>query len=528
MMGIKERQFAPLGPRTLEDLVPANHFYRRLDRALDLSFVRAWVAPCYAAAGRPSIDPVVFFRLQLVLFFEGLRSERQLMRTLADRLAARWYVGYDWDEPLPDHSSLSKIRQRYGLETFRRFFDAIVERCRKAGLIWGAELYIDATKVDADASLDSVVPRFAVAARAHVDDLFATDAGAEGPAPAVAADAAIATPELVGIGPADVGAAPALAASNERRHDWIAQAGQQERERVDPRYQRTADLVVSTTDPDATYLRQKHGLRLGYQTHYVVDGGQARIILAALVAPAEVMEDRPALDLLWHARFRWQLWPRQATGDKAYGTVEIIRGLEEQGLRAYLPLPNFGGRTPALDKLAFTYDPAQDRYLCPQGTPLPFDRLLKAQRVIVYRADATTCNACPLKDRCTESQQGRTVSRSYDEDYVERVRAYHQTEACQKARRKRQVWVEPLFAEAKDWHGLRRFRLRRLWRVNTEALLIAAGQNLKRLLSWQGWGRRPWPGGAPGLVLPTSTPNGPRVLLVYILIPPAVHTLEAA
>jgi hypothetical protein len=68
-----------------------------------------------------------------------------------------------------------------------------------------------------------------------------------------------------------------------------------------------------------------------------------------------------------------------------------------------------------------------------------------------------------------------------------------------KAIRKRSLWVEPLFAEAKDWHGLRRFRLRRLWRVNSEALLTAPGQHLKRLLSWRGWGRRPWPSGAPGL-----------------------------
>lgn len=79
----------PLEHLTLEDLVPPDHFYRVLDRTLDLSFVRALVAPCYAAGGRPSIDPVVFFRLQLVLFFEGIRSERLLMRTLADRLAAR-------------------------------------------------------------------------------------------------------------------------------------------------------------------------------------------------------------------------------------------------------------------------------------------------------------------------------------------------------------------------------------------------------------------------------------------------------
>lgn len=521
MMGLKERPFAPLGPRSLEDLVPADHFYRRLDHALDLSFVRDLVAPYDAVAGRRSIDPVVFFRLQLVLFCEGLRSERQLMRTRADRLAARWYVGYDWDEPLPDHSSLTKIRQRYGLQTFRRFFDAIVERCRAAGLLWGAELYIDATKVDADAALDSVVPRFAIAVRAHVADLFATDAGAQGPQPPDADDAALTPP--VGIGPRGEEAV-ALTTAHAARHDWIAAAGRQDRARIDPSYVRTADLLVSTTDPDATYMRQKNGLRLGYQTHYVVDGGKARIILAALVAPAEVMEDRPALDLLWHARFRWQLWPRQATGDKAYGTLEIIRGLEDQGIRAYIPLPEFGGRTAYFDKLAFTYEAAQDRYLCPQGTPLPFARLIKAQRVVIYRADASTCNACPSKERCTASTQGRTVSRSYDEDYFERVRAYHATEPYKKARRKRQVWVEPLFAEAKDWHGLRRFRLRRLWRVNSEALVTATGQNVKRLLSRHGWGRRPFPSGAPGLRIAASLPPsssearplrpGPRVPLL--------------
>jgi hypothetical protein len=87
------------------------------------------------------------------------------------------------------------------------------------------------------------------------------------------------------------------------------------------------------------------------------------------------------------------------------------------------------------------------------------------------------------------------------------VRAYHATEPYAKAMRKRKVWVEPLFAEAKDWHGLRRFRLRGLEKVNGEALLIAAGQNLKRLLSWRGWDRRPFPGGSAGAVFLTLPPS---------------------
>lgn len=125
--------------------------------------------------------------------------------------------------------------------------------------------------------------------------------------------------------------------------------------------------------------------------------------------------------------------------------------------------------------------------------------------MVIYRADDDMCNACLVTESCIGSTRGRTVSRSYDEDYLERVRAYHETEAYKKARRKRQVWVEPLFAETKDWHGLRRFRLRR---VNVQTLLTATGQNLKRLLSQHGWGRWPFPGGARGVVsgLPPALP----------------------
>ena len=142
MMGAKERVFAPLPPGSLEDLIPADHFYRRLERTLDLAFVRDLVRGTYAEAGRPSIDPVVFFKLQLILFFEGVRSERQLLRIVADRLSLRWYLGYDLTESLPDHSSLTRIRERYGLAVFRRFFEAVVDQCDAAGLVWGQEVFV--------------------------------------------------------------------------------------------------------------------------------------------------------------------------------------------------------------------------------------------------------------------------------------------------------------------------------------------------------------------------------------------------
>src|SRR5438128_7987436 len=120
MMGSKERHFAPLMHVSLEELVPHDHFYRHLEQALDLSFVREFVQETYAGKGRPSIDPIVFFKLQLVMFFEDIRSERLLMRHAADRLSARWYLEYDLNEALPDHSRVTRIPEPYGVYVFPR------------------------------------------------------------------------------------------------------------------------------------------------------------------------------------------------------------------------------------------------------------------------------------------------------------------------------------------------------------------------------------------------------------------------
>jgi transposase len=179
MMGTKEWAFRPLPPATLEDLVPQDHFYRHLERTLDLGFVRDLVRDAYAEAGRPSIDPIVFFKLQLVLFFEGLRSERQLIETASLNRAHRWYLGYALDEALPDHSSLTRIRQRLGIDIFQRLFEKIVDLCQEAGLVWGRALYFDATKVEANAGIPSLIPRFYYDATTHVDDLFENDASDE-------------------------------------------------------------------------------------------------------------------------------------------------------------------------------------------------------------------------------------------------------------------------------------------------------------------------------------------------------------
>ncbi len=482
---------------SLEALAPPNHFYRHLEAKLDLGFVREWARERYADRGRPSIDPVVFFKLQLVMFFEGIRSERKLVETASLNLAHRWYLGYALDEPLPDHSSLTRIRRRLGVEFFARFFERVVDLCQEAGLVWGKELFFDATKVEANAAVGSLVPRFYAEAKAHVVDLFPYDAAAANRPGDAAADSGPARSDgLLRFPEAAVGAGRPSAETEEPRWDLLRER------RLDPSrpssgsYQRTSDWRVSATDPDATPMRIGGQTSLGYHDHYVVDGGRARIILAALVTPADVMENAPMRDLLWRVRFRRKLRPRRVTGDTTYGTVENVVAIEDEGIRAYVPLPDFDHRTAGFGKHEFAFDAEVDVYRCPGWQGAPPAQAPARPPVRIYQAPATACNACPLKARCTTSRRGRRVVRHVDEAYLDRVRAYHVTEAYQKAMRKRQVWVEPLFAEAKAWHGLRYLRLRGLENANIQGVLVAAGQNLKRLLAATGWGRRHAPCGS--------------------------------
>jgi len=486
MMGTKVRTFAPLPhDLSLEDLVPQDNFYRRLEATLDLSFVRELVGPLYAKGGRPSVDPVVFFKLQLVMFFEDLRSERQLMGVVSDRLSLRWYLGYDLFEPLPDHSSLTRIRERYGLLVFRRFFERIVQECVAAGLVWGEELFFDATKVEANASMESRIPRFA--AQAHLGSLF----GDEGAAETEAKDETS--------GPSDeseLDALPAagddgLRAENAKKDDWISKDGKPDRTIVRGGYRRRSDYELSSTDPDASLMQYKRGAtRMGYHAHYVVDGGKARVILNVLVTPADVTENQPMLDLLFRTAFRWRARVRRVTGDAKYGTKENVAAVEKASICAYVSMADFEKKSPYYGASRFVYEPEGDLYRCPQGESLRLYTHSYTERLSRYRANPESCNACPLKPECTPGDSGRVLMRSFEEELLERVRAYRGTAPYEKALRKRKVWVEPMFGEAKEWHGMRRFRLRTLWRVNAEAMVTAAGQNIKRLLRFSGRGPR--------------------------------------
>lgn len=359
MMGTKIRDFAPLPDLSLEELVPKDNFYRRLEERLDLSFVRELVEELYAPSGRPSVDPVVFFKLELILFFEDLRSERQLMGVVADRLSLRWYLGYDLHETLPDHSTLTRIRERYGLETFRSFFDRVVQICIEAGLVWGEELFVDSTTVKANAAKEALVPKLTVLD--HLDELFEEVKEVEEDTD----NAAGHTSEPAGVVETADAALPgaddeSLAEANAAREDFISSAGRYGTKSRTPNPNKISDHVVNKTDPDACLAGHVKGTaRMGYKVHYVVDGGKTRIILTALVTKADIKDNQPMLDLIWHTTFRWKLRPHHVTGDSVYGTIPNVKALEQVGIRAYMPIIDYTWeREPSLAKTASLTTPS--------------------------------------------------------------------------------------------------------------------------------------------------------------------------
>lgn len=370
---------------------------------------------------------------------------------------------------MPDASCFTRIRQRLGVAVFRRVFERVVDLCQDAGLVWGKEVFADATRVPGNASIDALVPRLSDVVDGHLVALFGDDVVPDGAA------------EATGTG--------------SERWDLLEVC------RLDPSrppsgpYRRLSDRKVSRTDPDAAAMAMRNGRTvLGYQDHYLVDGGQARVILHCLVTPGDVAENQVLLDQLRRTLFRRKLRPARLIADAKYATGENTRALEAQGIRAYMPLPEWDTSSPYYHTSAFAYDAERDGYRCPRGEVLKRKWTDEAGERAIYRARAGSCNACPVKHACTRSKQGRLLSRSFHAAYVERVRDYQGTAAYEQALRKRRVWVEPLFAEAKQWHGLSQFRLRGVVNVNIEALLVATGQNLKRWLQATWWGRRGLPG----------------------------------
>jgi len=397
----------------LESFVAEDHFLRRIDRILDLSFVHQLTAGRYSdGKGRPSIDPEVFFRMQLVTYFCNISSERQLCVDVHHDLAYRWFCHLSLEDEVPDHSSLTKIRDRLGEEIFEIVFRKIVEQCMEKGLVKEeCRVMTDATLIAADASLNSL---------AHND--------------------------------------PEQAKQEE-------EAQHQPRGMIDRRAQRKISNQThrSRTDPDAT-LAQKWGTprQLKYKVHLTIDA-DSRVILDTEVTTGARHDNQPYLEQLQRVRDQYKLTIGEAIADRGYGSAEIIKALKEKGTKPYIPLWNRCSGKNAGTAVGLVYEQEHDRIRCDAGKYLlPSSGDYWNRKRYSLSGECAQCpfaSTCPAKVR-PKAPHTRFVLRPNDQEIFDEVQAQmNEPEFGRKASER--MWKsEGMFAEAKQYHGLSRAKYR--------------------------------------------------------------------
>jgi transposase len=439
---------------SLEQMVPEDHLVRRLAAALHLSWVRAATARHYSHLGRPSLDPVVIAKLLLLGYLYDIRSERQLMRDVQVNLAYRWYLGYDLNETIPDHSDLSKARRRFGLAFFQALFDEILAGCQQAGLVGGQTVLMDSTVVQADASLDSVTTlRYRPA-----EYWQQLEQAAEAPTP---------TPEL-----------PATTETPTPAEETPKPIGHKR-----PRPQRTCDRKYSLTDPEASvHHRRGKAPKVAYKAHFMADASHG--VITAVTATAASEDDTAVVPELIDKHETRCGRPQQAVADQLYGSQDCLGYLQEKGIETVIRPRQGGNKHGGLSKRKFIYDAEQDVYRCPGGAVLHRRRRQRKDGKAFYSADAAVCRFCPLRPQCVRSKSPdavRQVTR-FDNGYVERAQAACGSPHGQRLLQHRQTCIEGLFGQAKNWHGLGRARWRGQVKMKIQTLLTAAVLNLKKLL----------------------------------------------
>src|SRR5215207_4114613 len=474
---------------SLEELVPDGHLLRRVDEAVNFAVARHLTARFFSHTGQPSVDPVVLFKMALLGYLYGIPSERRLIEEIRLNLAYRWFVGYDLDETIPDHSVLSKARRRFGPPIYDAFFTDVVRQCARAGLIRGDRLFLDSTLVAAHADLGRVGSRELIRQLStvgeHVADLW--DENPEATAVAgVDPTAPASTPESAPS--ADGGESGVVAAVA----DPVDEAGERVGLHVagldDPPNAGLGllnDRLVSRTDPDATVVqRAKVPADLYYKVHVGVDGGQARIITAVEATTGIVGDEQLLPRLVAEHEGNTRRHLREVAADTKYGTVDNYQWLGERDVRAAIPFSDGGSDHRLIPRSAFLYDPATDTYRCPTGALLTRQgrtTTTAAHPLIIYRPRPAACADCPLKVRCCGTAKVRSVSRPDDGGLRDRTVAYLRTGPARRLIRQRKAWVETVFGDGKERRGLRRARCRGLDAVRIQALLTATVQNLPKL-----------------------------------------------
>lgn len=464
---------------SLQELVPKNNFYRRLLSLIDFRWIYKQTASYYGSEGQESIDPVVFFKILLVGYINNIASERRLIDFCSDSLAIRLFLGYDIDEPLPWHSTISRTRQLYGEQIFQQLFEKVFEKCVESGMVAGHTQAIDGALLKANASKDSLEIK---KVDSSVDEYLLEQIKAN----------------TEPIRPAAINKAP-----QEQQHmqgDKDEQTKQLKE--LNTRYERQTKQYedmpgddrkgkflsnkthYSPTDPDARIaVKPGKPRELYYSGQIAVDTG-SHVISHAQTVLAEGKDGDCLKAMVNKTKQRLEkhgLKIENALADAGYSSGENYYFLEQQNITAYIPL--LGGAL--IGSEGFVYDEQKDCYICPNN------KILKGSGRIVddgrghpvkkYFSLKTDCDVCPLRNQCISAgTKTKKVQHSYYKPLLEAAKERALSVKGKRQRRKRSSTVEPVWGTLINFTAMRRINTRGLSAANKCLVLAATCYNLKK------------------------------------------------
>lgn len=444
---------------TMEDLVPQGHFLRKLDAALDFSFVYEETVGLYSRKyGRPPIDPVMLVKYLLVGYLYNIQSERQIEERINDSNSLRWYLGLDLEQHAPDHSTISQLRRRKPSfrKVFRRLFEEVVRQCVEKGFVRGRVVGADSTHVKANASRAS-------------EELVE-----------LVEEPGVYWERLDGY-------------EEEGLNELEKQTGKRRKKRTRQlkKDRRQTKKRVSRTDPEAGYM-SRPGKPKGqyYLSHQAVDCDHG-VILDIAVTSGDVNDAAPYLDLM--ERVHKNVIPIQAaTADAAYDFPLAHRVLRDMGIDFFVrPQASFDCTNVELTRESFHYNETSDIYICPQGKTLKRNTLTRTASGLSwqYLADKKDCTDCPLRSKCLSAKDkrgARKIEHSYFRPERQRNMDRRQDPEFREALKLRQIWCEGTFAAQKRSHNLTQVLRRGLEAAEEHCLLSATALNLKRMIKYMG------------------------------------------
>ena len=421
---------------SLDKRIRKDHVLRRILEEVDFDFIYEEVKDTYGENGNVSVPPPIILKMMLLLILYNARSERELMLTIPERMDWMWFLGYDLEDEIPNHSVLSKARARWGVDAFRRFFERIVGQCVEAGLVDGSKLFTDASLIQADASNKSVL---------NLEKLQKD-----------------------------------LDRGYRRLEERLEDLTEQKTAPVNNRY-------VSTTDPDASVIRHGGGEpKLRYKTHRAVDAKQ-EVITATLVSPGATDESALLKEVIKCHEQNTNERVETVVADSRYGTIENYLFCHDSGIQAHIrsleeTQRGSGRREDIFPREAFDYDQKTDTFVCPAGRKLWRRHFYKERNHYEYQTHSGICARCRLKSKCTRSQTGRTIKRHARQTALDKELKRSRSAAFKEDLKRRQHLSERPFARSVRY-GYKRARWRGLWRVQIQDFLIAAIQNIRVLIT---------------------------------------------